>query len=155
MDAESLDIFLKVLMAMALGGLIGVERELAHRPAGIRTHMFVTGAAALVISISSVLIDHFASSDAHIQSDPIRTVEAVIVGISFIGAGVVLKSTKTHHVYYLTTAASILFAAAIGITVALDLLALAIMLTLLVVFINFVIGNVEIHYMKKREDFDD
>lgn len=155
MDSESLDIFMKVLMAVALGGLIGVERELAHRPAGIRTHMFVTGAATLVLSISKVVIDHFAETTANVSADPVRVVEAVIVGISFIGAGTVLKSTKTHHVYFLTTAASILFAAAIGITVAVDLLGLAVALTALVVFINYVVGNIELHYMKKRKHFTD
>ena len=120
MSQDQLDILLKVIVAVCLGGVIGIERELARKPAGIRTHMFVAGAAALVMSLSTVLINQFNQTFGKVQSDPVRVIEAIIVGISFIGAGTVLKSEKDHNVYYLTTAASILFAAGIGITVALE-----------------------------------
>lgn len=151
MNAEDLDILMKVIVAVSLGGLIGIERELAKKPAGIRTHMFVAGAATLVMSISSVLIDEFAAAHGSVQSDPVRVIEAVIVGISFIGAGTVLKSEKSHSVYYLTTAASILFAAAIGITVGLDRIMLAFALTILVILINAAVGSVEQRVLGKHK----
>ncbi len=155
MSTEEIDILLKVIIAVCLGGIIGIERELVKKPAGIRTHMFVSGAAALVMSLSSVLIADFALNHGKVQSDPVRVIEAIIVGISFIGAGTVLKSEKAHNVYYLTTAASILFAAAIGITVALDKLGLAISLTILVILINAAVGGVEQKFLGKGKNHID
>lgn len=149
MSAEELDIFLKVVVAVCMGGIIGIERELAKKPAGIRTHMFVAGAAALVMALSTVVIEKFARDFGNVQSDPVRVIEAIIVGISFIGAGTVLKSEKDHNVYYLTTAASILFASGIGITVALDKFVLAMSLTGLVVLINVIVGGLEQKYFGK------
>jgi putative Mg2+ transporter-C (MgtC) family protein len=155
MSTEELDILLKVIVAVCLGGVIGIERELARKPAGIRTHMFVSGAATLVMSISILLINDFNATYDNVQSDPVRVIEAIIVGISFIGAGTVLKSEKDHNVYYLTTAASILFASAIGITVALERFWLAICLTILVVLINAVVGGIEQKYLGKGKRHTD
>lgn len=155
MSAEEMDIFLKVVIAVCLGGIIGIERELAKKPAGIRTHMFVAGAASLVMALSTVLINDFNESFGNVQSDPVRVIEAIIVGISFIGAGTVLKSEKDHNVYYLTTAASILFAAGIGISVALEKFALAIALTLLVVAVNAAVGGIEQKYLGKGKRHSD
>lgn len=138
-----------------MGGVIGIERELSHKPAGIRTHMFVAGAAALILSISLVLIEQLSGTFGDVRSDPVRIIEAIVVGISFIGAGTVLKSTHTHHVYYLTTAASILFAAAIGITVGLEKYYLAAAMTILVVLINSAVGELEMKYLKKEKDETD
>ena len=155
MSQEEIDILLKVVIAVCLGGIIGIERELAKKPAGIRTHMFVTGAAALVMSVSILLINDFNATYDNVQSDPVRVIEAIIVGISFIGAGTVLKSEKDHSVYYLTTAASILFAAGIGITVSLEKYWLAICLTALVILVNSAVGGLEQKYLgkgKKRTD---
>lgn len=149
MSPEELNIFLKVIVAVCLGGIIGIERELSHKPAGIRTHMFVAGAGALILSISTLLIEKFASEHGAVSSDPVRVIEAIVVGISFIGAGTVLKSASSHHVYYLTTAASILFAAAIGITVGLEKYGLAGAITVLVVLINTAVGGLEQKYLRK------
>lgn len=149
MSEEELSILLKVVVAVCLGGIIGIERELAKKPAGIRTHMFVAGAAALVMGLSTVLIAEYAQNFGGVQSDPVRVIEAIIVGISFIGAGTVLKSEKDHNVYYLTTAASILFASGIGITVALEKYWLAVSLTILVILINAAVGSIEQKYLGK------
>ena len=155
MNPDDLNILMKVIVAVSLGGLIGIEREIARKPAGIRTHMFVAGAATTVMSISGVLINEFALAHGSVQSDPVRVIEAVIVGISFIGAGTVLKSEKSHNVYYLTTAASILFAATVGITVGLDRIFLAFALTLLVILINAAVGNIEQKVLgKDRHEVD-
>lgn len=155
MSFEELDILFKVIVAVCMGGLIGIERELSHKPAGIRTHMFVAGAATLLLSISAVLIEQFASVHGGVSSDPVRVIEAIVVGISFIGAGTVLKSTSSHHVYYLTTAASILFAAAIGITVGLELYGLAGAITILVILVNSAVGSIEQKFLRKDPDKTD
>lgn len=155
MSQEELDILLKVVVSICLGGLIGIERELSHKPAGIRTHMFVSGAATLVIMLSTLLIDQFSQTYPNVSADPVRVLEAIIVGISFIGAGTVLKSEKDHNVYYLTTAASILFAAGIGITVALERYGLAGALSLLVILINAGVGGVEQKFLGKGKRHTD
>jgi putative Mg2+ transporter-C (MgtC) family protein len=155
MSTEEIDILLKVIIAVCLGGIIGIERELARKPAGIRTHMFVAGAATLVMAISTVLINEYNATFGNVQSDPVRVIEAIIVGISFIGAGTVLKSEKDHNVYYLTTAASILFASGIGITVALEKYWLAFSLTLLVILVNSAVGGAEQRFLGKGKRHTD
>ena len=154
MSEIELEILLKVLVAVALGGLIGIEREIAKKPAGIRTHMFVAAAATLVIAVSQAVIQAFSESlgSQLVNADPARVVEAVIVGISFIGAGTVIKSSRSHHVYFLTTAASILFAAGIGMTVAVEYYKLATALTVMVVALNMVVGGIEAHYWKRKDE---
>ena len=68
MSAEEVDILLKVIVAICLGGIIGIEREIAKKPAGIRTHMFVAGAATLVMSVSTLLINEFNATFGNVQS---------------------------------------------------------------------------------------
>ncbi|HEX8177046.1 MAG TPA: MgtC/SapB family protein [Pyrinomonadaceae bacterium] len=124
----------EVALAMLLGGFIGVERELADKPAGFRTHMLVAGAAALLVGLSDALIHRFSATGMgdSLRSDPIRIVEAIVTGISFLGAGTIFRRTEQkEHVEGLTTAASILLSSAIGISVALRQFLLAIGVTLL------------------------
>jgi putative Mg2+ transporter-C (MgtC) family protein len=118
---DDLTILGQIMIAMVLGAAIGVERELADKPAGLRTHMLVAGAAALLISLGDILIDHLAvASMSQIRSDPIRIVEAVITGVSFLGAGTILRRRKGGEIEGLTTAASLLFVAVIGICIGLS-----------------------------------
>jgi putative Mg2+ transporter-C (MgtC) family protein len=88
-----LAILAEVFLAMLLGGVIGIERTTANKPAGFRTHMLVAGAAALLVGLSDALIQRFnpgAYTDL-IQSDPIRV---IIAGISFLGAGTIFQTPK-------------------------------------------------------------
>jgi putative Mg2+ transporter-C (MgtC) family protein len=94
----------------------------------------VAGAAALFVGLGDVLIEHFSETlqTASISSDPIRVMQAVLTGVSFLGAGTILRRTDESKVEGLTTAASILFAAAVGSTVALEQFIVAVGSTLLV-----------------------
>lgn len=123
-----------VALAMALGAAIGLERETKEKPAGLRTHMLVAGAAAFLVALSDVAIQRFnvELGAGLVRSDPIRIIEAVITGISFLGAGTILRHKGSDHVEGLTTAASLLFAAGLGICVALSQVPLAIGVTILV-----------------------
>ena len=120
-------------LAMLLGAAIGLEREIEDKPAGLRTHMLVAGAAALLVALGDVMIKHFdmALGSELVRSDPIRIIQAVITGVSFLGAGTIIRSS-TRQVEGLTTAASILFATAVGVCVALSQLVLAVGATVLV-----------------------
>lgn len=102
--------------AMALGGLIGLERELKDRPAGFRTHMLVAGASALLIGIGQLsLADASLQPPGRISTDPLRLVEAVIAGVAFIGAGTIFSHRRGQAVAGITTAASLLMVAVIGV----------------------------------------
>lgn len=154
LDIQGFNI-LKVAIAIFMGGLIGLERELADKPAGLRTHMLVTGASALLVILGDIFIAKFGSSP-HVETitaDPIRIMEAIITGISFLGAGTIIFRSQQGTIEGLTTAASILFAAAIGITVALNALGMAAALTGLVIVILFGLGFVERKIRRLREYF--
>lgn len=137
---------LKILTAMALGGAIGVEREIANRPAGLRTHMLVSGAAALLMVVSLPLINEFKGdvSSTSLRVDPLRVIEAIVTGISFIGAGTIIQSRTDGAITGLTTAASLLFSAAIAIAVTVDRYGLAVLVTILALFILKVVKKIEV-----------
>lgn len=121
-------------LAMVLGGAIGLEREIKDKPAGLRTHMLVAGAAALFVALSDVVVRHFSTGlgSQLLRSDPVRVIEAVVTGVSFLGAGTIIRRSAKREVEGLTTAASILFSAAMGVCVALSQFMLAVGVTLLV-----------------------
>lgn len=100
-----------VIWAMILGGLVGVEREKASKASGIRTHMLVAGASAMVVYVS-------AQVTATSGGDASRGIHGVITGIGFLGAGAIMQHSKRGVVSGLTTAASIFYTAAIGTAVA-------------------------------------
>lgn len=108
---EQLEIAIMIVWAMVLGALVGIERERASKASGVRTHMLVAGAAALVAAISSLLTDDGIG-------DQSRGIHGVITGIGFLGAGAILQSKKGGVITGMTTAASIFFTAAIGCAVA-------------------------------------
>jgi putative Mg2+ transporter-C (MgtC) family protein len=126
----------EVTLALVLSGLIGLERELAGRPAGFRTQMLVAGSAALLVGLGEVLLERFSAGGegSLIRADPIRIVEAIITGISFLGAGTIFRRDG-EQVEGLTTAATLLLSGALGICVALRQLVLAIGVTLLALVI--------------------
>lgn len=135
----------KVVISFLLGGLIGFERELANKPAGLRTHMLVSGAATLFVILGNFMIQQFTNNliTEAIQADPIRIMDAIITGISFLGAGTIIFRDKKESVEGLTTAASILFVAGIGIAVALGQIVLAAVLSVLVVAVLISLGYIE------------
>lgn len=123
--------------AMLLGGAVGFERELKDRPAGFRTHTLVAGAAALLVGLGDLLATGFSEESYQelVKVDPLRLVEAVVAAVGFLGAGAIFRRSGGNSVAGLTTAASLLMVAAIGIAAGLHahLLALgATMLTLVV-----------------------
>lgn len=136
------EIVAKVAFAIFLGGLIGLEREWAAKPAGFRTHMLIAGAATLFVILGDVMVEQFTERAVleTLQTDPIRIMEAIITGISFLGAGTIIFKDQIDTVEGLTTAASILFVAGIGMAVALDLYLLSFLLTAMVILILLVLG---------------
>lgn len=137
MDAFTELLFLgKIVAAAFLGGLVGLEREFAQKPAGLRTHMLVCATSAFLVMLAVLMVSSFEPQNI-INTDPIRLVEAIVVGISFLGAGTIIKHNRDRSVEGLTTSASILAVSAIGIAVALDAYILAVGVTILNLIINW------------------
>jgi len=121
----------RLLVAMILGGLVGVERQIRGRAAGLRTNILVCmGSAAIIVTFQKLSIEMNMGADSAIRMDPARTAAGVITGIGFLGAGTIVKSQD--FVRGLTTAASIWVVSAIGVTVGLGEYIIAVPLTLLV-----------------------
>jgi putative Mg2+ transporter-C (MgtC) family protein len=148
-----LQILFYVGLAMLLGAAIGLEREIEDKPAGLRTHMLVAGVAALLVALSDIMIEHFnvALGSELVRSDPTRIIQAVITGVSFLGAGTIIRHRSTRQVEGLTTAASILFASAVGVCVALSQLVLAVGVTALVLVTLHGVGRAE-KWLEQRRD---
>lgn len=104
------EIALRLILSTLVGGIIGIEREVNKRPAGIRTHILVTLGSTLVMLISS---DALMALGSEIRFDPGRIAAQVISGIGFLGAGTILRMGNT--IVGLTTAASLWVSAAIGL----------------------------------------
>lgn len=103
-----LEMILRFLLAVALGAGIGYQRERAGKAAGVRTHILVSSGAALF-----TLVSIYGFNGATV--DVSRVAAGVVVGIGFIGAGVILRGTREEEVAGLTTAATIWITAAIGL----------------------------------------
>ena len=109
-----------VFFAGVLGAAIGFEREASEKPAGLRTHIFVCAGSALLILLGEAIVESYESRDPGvISADPTRVIHAIVVGLSFLGAGTIIHH-GAHGVKGLTTAASIYLTAGIGIAVAVD-----------------------------------
>jgi putative Mg2+ transporter-C (MgtC) family protein len=110
----------RVALAMVLGGVVGADREHANKPAGLRTHMLLAGAAAVLTAAGIGMVQTFQrvpNAQSWLRLDPIVIVQAVATAVGFIGAGTILHR-DAEHVEGLTTAASLLLVAAIGVAIA-------------------------------------
>jgi len=145
-DQQTMIVLGEIVLSMFLGGLIGFEREVSEKPAGLRTHMLVAGAATLLVSLGAQITASYLSifSPDVITVDPVRVIQAIIVGISFLGAGTIVLRKEQEQIEGLTTAAAVLFTAGIGIAVALGLWAISIGSTLIILIVVWLIGKIEV-----------
>jgi putative Mg2+ transporter-C (MgtC) family protein len=135
---------LRLVLAAALGGVVGLEREWTRKQAGLRTHMLVTLGAALFIVVSE---------QAGLQHDDLsRVIQGIVTGIGFIGGGAILKLSQEHQVRGLTTAANIYLAAAVGVAVGLGRLMTAILGTVLALIILAGLGWLERHVERQQQN---
>jgi putative Mg2+ transporter-C (MgtC) family protein len=146
-------ILLDVGIASVLTSLIGFERESEDKPAGIRTNIIVGGVSCLIISLTTPLIEFLASASHKnmdvVSADPIRVLNALILGVSFVGAGTILKLSDEKRVTGLTTAATLLYSSSIGIAIALKQYGLGIGVVILVILINHLLPKILDKVMKK------
>lgn len=141
----NIELFFLVQMvgSALLGGLVGLEREWKQKPAGLRTHMLIAAAATTIFFLGDqILVEYAAKYDDLLAPDPIRLLQSVALGISFIGAGTIVKN-KEGTPENLTTAASILLVAMIGSAVGLGLYIAAIGLTIMSLIVTAGLQRVE------------
>ncbi len=117
----------RMLLAVALGGIIGFDREWLDRPAGLRTHMLTALAAALFTLITLELHADVVHQGG--RTDPIRVIEAVTAGVAFLAAGAIFRSGR--DVKGLTTGAGMWLAGAIGVACGVGYGIVAVMATVL------------------------
>ena len=143
-------ILLRLVIASVLSGAIGYERERTGKDAGLRTHMLVAVGATLFVSFTDLFVIESQplappgpAGNFRLQIEPLATVQAIVTGISFLGAGTIFVSGKGNRVRGLTTAASIWVTAAVGIAVGLERYVLAAGSTILILVILHVMGWME------------
>jgi putative Mg2+ transporter-C (MgtC) family protein len=120
-------VLLRVFAAVLFGAVVGIERERAGKPAGLRTHMIVSLGTAVVV---------IGCQDAGMSLDGLsRVIQGIVTGIGFIGAGTILKLNEQREIQGLTTAAGLWMTAAIGVAAGLGILGVALIGTLVTVLV--------------------
>ena len=139
---ELVRVMIRLIAATLLGAIVGIERERAGKPAGLRTHILVTlGTTVFVVACSGVGMSLDSIS---------RVIQGIATGIGFIGAGAILKLNEERDIQGLTTAASIWMTAAVGVAVGLGSLGVALLSTLLTLVILSSVGSLEYRIGKGR-----
>lgn len=131
-------IALQLTAAMSLGMLLGAERTMAGKTAGMRTHALVCMASTLYTSLSVLFVT---SNPAFSDIDPFRVVGGIVTGIGFIGAGIIMFKDATLR--GITTAAGIWVTSAIGVALGLGFYIIAVVATLLTLFVFRVLWMIE------------
>lgn len=129
---RNLEIIFQLFLASLLGGLVGIEREYKHKEAGFRTYTLVSLGAALFTIISAESVTHFLGNIGIIV-DPSRIVGQIVLGIGFLGAGLIIF--RQSHIEGLTTAAGLWVTAGIGTAVGFHLYFTAIFVSFFTILI--------------------
>lgn len=144
------ELMTRLTFAVLLGVLIGAERSRVGKRAGMRTYALVSLGACLFIIMSGVVAFKFAES---FTFDPLRVASQVVVGIGFLGAGVIF--VQRNELTGLTTAAGLWVVAAIGATCGYGLYSIAAYVTVLTLFIFEVLWYVEEKFVRKADRNED
>ncbi|KKQ35317.1 MAG: MgtC family magnesium (Mg2+) transporter [Candidatus Nomurabacteria bacterium GW2011_GWB1_37_5] len=140
---ENYELFVKLFIALVLGMIIGIERVLAHKTAGMRTYAMVSMGAALFVIIGNLVGEKLTGFSSF---DPLRMASQIVVGIGFLGAGMIVFQES--RLIGLTTASGLWVAAGIGMASGFGLYNLAVITTILAIFIFTVLWIVE-QWIKK------
>ena len=137
-------VIIRLMAATLLGAIVGIQREKAGKPAGLRTHILVClGTAVFILACSGV----------GMSSDGLsRVIQGIVTGIGFIGAGSILKLDKERDIQGLTTAAGVWMTAAIGVAVGLGSLGVALLSTFFTLIILALAGPFEARSEKRRAE---
>ena len=147
-ELTSLDLLIRIFVAVLIGCVVGTEREYKNRPAGLRTHVLVCLGAcmiALAEGLFTANIDTTTSSNVTYNFG--RLCAQVISGIGFLGAGTIIV-TRRNQVKGLTTAATLWVTACMGLAVGVGFYACALIMYLILIFILLLVNVVDTKYLK-------
>jgi putative Mg2+ transporter-C (MgtC) family protein len=150
-DGLQLGLLGRLLLAAALGGIVGFEREVSGKPAGLRTNLLICVGSALFTELSVQITRFSEASGPGPRPDPGRIAAQIVTGIGFLGAGTILRSHG--RITGLTTAATIWVVAAIGVAVGARAFAAAVGTTALVMFSLSLLGRMERYLAPRRRVF--
>lgn len=142
------DALMRLVVAIVFGGMVGFDRELHNKPAGLRTHILVSLAAALFTLITLELHADISRQPGSTNSDPIRIIEAVTAGVAFLAAGAIIQSRGS--VRGLTTGANMWLAAALGVSSGAGYYLLASLGAILALIVLTVLGSLESRLTRDR-----
>jgi putative Mg2+ transporter-C (MgtC) family protein len=140
----------KLIVALFCGGLIGLERELKNKAAGIKTNMLICVGSMLFTSIS-IMVAFDGVQEGSRPGDPGRIGAQIVSGIGFLGGGAILQSKE--NIVGLTTAASIWLVAAIGMLVGVGQLEVALFVSVLMVFVLVSVTVFENRFLERKRIF--
>ena len=138
-----IEIFLKLVLAVALGGLIGLERQTSNKPAGIKTNILICVGAAMMMILSGLILGESGASG----TDLTRIAAGVITGIGFIGAGTIIQARGI--VVGLTTAATIWAVAGLGLVIGTGYYLVAVIFSSIILLTLVIFRYIEEHYLKR------
>lgn len=146
-----LDVFLnRLLCALVAGIVIGVERQLRHRSAGLAVNALVAVGACIFILLSESVIQASAQSGGPVNNDNLRVLSQVVTGVGFLGAGVIMKDGLSIH--GLNSAATIWCSAAVGCLCGFGMWRQAAIAVAVILFINWILKNLECMVEKKNSN---
>lgn len=144
---QLIHVIIRLIASAIFGAVIGFQRESVGKPAGLRTHILTTVGTTVFV---------LACSGYGMSSDGLsRVIQGIVTGIGFLGAGSILKLSEQRDVKGLTTAAGVWMTAAIGVTVGLGGLGLALIATILTLVVLTVLGSLELGSEKMDEEKSD
>ncbi|MDQ0063639.1 MgtC/SapB family protein [Paenibacillus harenae] len=146
---SELHIFLRLMLALLLGGLIGLEREQSKHAAGLRTNILVCLGSCLLMMLSIYGFSAFVD-EPNVRVDPARLAAAVITGVGFLGAGTILFTGKS--ITGLTTAASLWVVSAIGLAVGAGFYFASSVTTVMVLLTLWAFNKLEKRYIRAKKE---
>ena len=138
---------LRILLAILLGGVIGVERGMKNRPAGLRTYMLVCLGACIVMLTNQYVYQIYG------VGDPVRMGAQVVSGIGFLGAGTIIVTSR-NQIKGLTTAAGLWASACVGLALGIGLYEVAVLGSFGVFFILMLLGELDVRLHKNTRQID-
>ena len=138
----------RIIIALVCGILIGLERQLRQRSAGLTTNALVAVGASIFILISETVIANAVAAGGPVNNDNLRVLAQIVTGMGFLGAGVILRDGFTIH--GLNSAATLWCSAAVGSMCGYGLWKYAIIAVSVILFINWVLKSVE-HYLENHQ----
>ncbi len=139
----------RLVVALFCGGLVGLERELKNKSAGIKTNMLIC-VGSMLFTTTSILIGSQGAKDGD-PGDPTRIAAQIVSGIGFLGGGAIMQSKET--ILGLTTAASIWLVAAIGVWIGMGQLEIALFISVLMVFVLVSVTFFENRFLERKRLF--